>query len=165
MSPLYYTYYESPIGIMQIGGTEHMIHEITFVDHKDHLIHGEPGVGEIMHICTEQLIEYFSGKRRVFDIPIVQEGTEFQQKVWGHLYEIDYGKTISYVDLAKKMGDANTTRAVANANAKNRIALINPCHRVIGSDKNLTGYAWGLWRKKWLLQHEFRVLHGIQTLF
>jgi methylated-DNA-[protein]-cysteine S-methyltransferase len=118
-----------------------------------------------MHICTEQLIEYFSGKRRVFDIPIVQEGTEFQQKVWGHLYEIDYGKTISYVDLAKKMGDANTTRAVANANAKNRIALINPCHRVIGSDKNLTGYAWGLWRKKWLLQHEFRILHGIQTLF
>jgi methylated-DNA-[protein]-cysteine S-methyltransferase len=101
----------------------------------------------------------------VFNIPIHQEGTPFQKKVWSELTEINYGKTISYMDLAKRMGDEKVIRAAASTNGKNKIGIIVPCHRVIGTNKNLVGYAGGLWRKKWLLQHEFRITHGIQTLF
>jgi len=85
--------------------------------------------------------------------------------VWGELLNIPFGKTISYLELAKHLGDIKTVRAVASTSGKNKIAIIIPCHRVIGSDKSLVGYGGGLWRKKWLLQHEFRVTHGVQTLF
>jgi methylated-DNA-[protein]-cysteine S-methyltransferase len=98
-------------------------------------------------------------------VPIHQSGTDFQQKVWKELYEVPYAKTMSYADLAKKLGDTKVIRAAASANGKNKIAIIVPCHRIIGSDRNLTGYAWGLARKKWLLQHEFRIGLGVQTLF
>jgi len=165
MGELHYTYYESPLGLLQIGGTEHYIGELSFVDNKDQLIHGEPGITEIMHQCTEQLIEYFHGKRQQFDLPIHQVGTEFQLRVWNKLLDIPYGKTISYLDLAKKLGDPKVIRAAATTNGKNKIAIIVPCHRVIGSDRSLTGYSGGMWRKKWLLQHEFKIAHGVQTLF
>lgn len=165
MSELHYTYYESPLGLLQIGGTDHYIGELSFVDNKDQLIHGEPGITEIMHQCTEQLIEYFHGKRQQFDLPIHQSGTEFQLRVWNKLMDIPYGKTISYLDLAKKLGDPKVIRAAATTNGKNKIAIIVPCHRVIGSDRSLTGYSGGMWRKKWLLQHEFKIAHGVQTLF
>ncbi len=118
-----------------------------------------------MHQCTEELIEFFNGKRKNFDIPVHQHGTVFQQNVWAELLNIPFGKTISYLDLAKQLGDAKAIRAVASTNGRNKICIIIPCHRVIGSDKSLVGYAGGLWRKKWLLQHEFRILHGVQTLF
>lgn len=165
MQELYYSYYESPVGLLKIGGTEHYITELSFIDNKDEIVHGEPGVSDIIHYCTEQLIEYFAGRRRNFDIPVHQSGTDFQQKVWNELLSISFGKTASYLDLAKKVGDSKAVRAVAAANGKNRIAIIIPCHRIIGSDKSLTGYAWGMQRKKWLLQHEFRLANGIQTLF
>lgn len=165
MSELHYTYYESPIGLLQIGGTDQYIGELSFVDNKDQFTHGEPGITEIMHQCTEQLIEYFHGKRRHFDLPIHQHGTDFQERVWNKLMDIEYGKTISYLDLAKKLGDPKVIRAAATTNGKNKIALIVPCHRVIGSDRSLTGYSGGMWRKKWLLQHEFKIAHGVQTLF
>ena len=165
MGELHYTYYESPLGLLQIGGTDHYIGELSFVDNKDQLIHGEPGITEIMHQCTEQLIEYFHGKRQQFDLPIHQVGTEFQLRVWNKLLDIPYGKTISYLDLAKKLGDPKVIRAAATTNGKNKIAIIVPCHRVIGSDRSLTGYSGGMWRKKWLLQHEFKIAHGVQTLF
>ena len=165
MTELYYTYYESPTGLIRIGGTENLISEVTFIDQKSQIKHGEPGISDIMHHCTEQLIEYFQGKRREFNLPIYQEGTEFQQAVWGKLLQVPFGKTESYSDLSKKMGDAKAVRAVAGANAKNKIMIIVPCHRIIGTDKSLTGYAGGLMRKKWLLQHEFRIKNGIQTLF
>jgi methylated-DNA-[protein]-cysteine S-methyltransferase len=165
MGELHYTYYESPLGLLQIGGTDHYIGELSFVDNKDQLIHGEPGITEIMHQCTEQLIEYFHGKRQQFDLPIHQAGTEFQLRVWNKLMDIPYGKTISYLDLAKKLGDPKVIRAAATTNGKNKIAIIVPCHRVIGSDRSLTGYSGGMWRKKWLLQHEFKIAHGVQTLF
>jgi len=119
----------------------------------------------MIHFCTEQLIEFFAGRRKTFDIPIHQEGTLFQQKVWNELLHVPFGKTLSYIELAKKIGDAKATRAVAAANGKNKISIIVPCHRIIGSDKSLIGYSGGMWRKKWLLQHEFRVTHGIQVLF
>ena len=165
MQNLYYTYYQSPVGLLKIGGTDSYISELSFVDNKEQVTHGEPGVSEIMHQCTEELIEFFNGKRRSFDIPVYQEGTAFQQGVWGELLNIPFGKTISYLELAKRLGDIKTVRAVASTSGKNKIAIIIPCHRVIGSDKSLVGYSGGLWRKKWLLQHEFRVTHGVQTLF
>ena len=165
MSEFYYTYYQSPIGMLKIAGTENYIAELSFIDKPEQVIHGEPGVSEVMHQCTEQLIEFFSGKRKNFDLPVHQSGTFFQQKVWGELLQIPYGKTISYLELSRRIGDEKAIRAVGATNGKNRIAIIIPCHRVIGSDKSLTGYAGGLWRKKWLLQHEFRITNGVQTLF
>lgn len=165
MSELHYTYYESPIGLLKIGGTEQYIGELSFVDNSDQMVYGEPGITEVMHQCTEELIEYFHGTRRNFSVPVNQEGTEFQIRVWNELLGIAYGKTISYMDLAKKLGDPKVIRAAASTNGKNKISIIVPCHRVIGSDRSLTGYSGGMWRKKWLLQQEFKVAHGVQTLF
>lgn len=165
MQPLYYTYYQSPVGMLKIGGTDHYIAEISFIDSQDQVVHGEPGVSEVMHQCTEELIEFFHGNRRVFDIPVHQEGSDFQQKVWGELIHIGFGKTISYLDLAKRLGDPKVIRAAATTNGKNQIAIVVPCHRVIGTNRSLVGYAGGLWRKKWLLEHELKIAHGVQTLF
>jgi methylated-DNA-[protein]-cysteine S-methyltransferase len=165
MQNLYYTYYQSPVGLLKIGGTDNYIAELGFVDNKEQVTHGEPGISEVMHECTEELIEFFNGKRRSFDIPVYQDGSAFQQRVWGELLNIPFGKTISYLELAKHLGDIKVVRAAASTSGKNKIAIIIPCHRVIGSDKSLVGYGGGLWRKKWLLQHEFRVIHGVQTLF
>jgi methylated-DNA-[protein]-cysteine S-methyltransferase len=110
-------------------------------------------------------MEYFGGQRMAFTVPIHQEGTEFQQKVWKELYEVPFGKTLSYGELAKKLGDPKCVRAAASANGKNKIAVLIPCHRIIGADQSLVGYAWGKSRKRWLLQHEFRLALGVQTLF
>jgi len=165
VQPLYYTYYPSPVGLLKIGGTDHYIAELSFVNDNDPRTYGEPGVSDVIHHCTEQLIEYFNGRRKVFDIPVHQEGTAFQQRVWNELLQIPFGKTISYLDQSKRIGDVKAIRAVASTNGKNKIAIVVPCHRVIGSDKSLTGYGGGVWRKKWLLQHEFRITHGIQTFF
>lgn len=115
--------------------------------------------------CAEQLIQYFNGQRRQFELPLNQEGTPFQQQVWNELQQIPFGKTISYLELARRIGDTKATRAVANANGKNNIAVIVPCHRVIGSNRELVGYAGGLHRKKWLLDLEAKIAYGVQTLF
>jgi methylated-DNA-[protein]-cysteine S-methyltransferase len=165
MNELYYTYYESPVGLLKIGGTETYIAELTFVDEKDQMSYGEPGISDVIHQCTEQLIEFFAGRRKAFTVPVHQEGTEFQKRVWNELLEIPFGKTWSYLDMAKRLGDPKCIRAAATTNGKNKIAIIVPCHRVIGSDKSLVGYSGGMWRKKFLLQHEFRIKHGVQTLF
>lgn len=107
-----------------------------------------------MQEAVTQLNDYFLGKRKDFTFKLNPKGTEFQQKVWQELLQIPYGKTMSYMDLSKKLGDVKAIRAVASANGKNPIWIVVPCHRVIGSDGSLTGYAGGLWRKKWLLEHE-----------
>jgi methylated-DNA-[protein]-cysteine S-methyltransferase len=104
--------------------------------------------------CIKQLKEYFAGTRLQFDLPIFQIGTDFQQKVWNEVYKIPYGDTTAYALLAHKIGDIKSIRAVGTTNGKNKIAIIVPCHRVIGSDGSLTGYAWGLDKKEWLLKHE-----------
>ena len=101
-----------------------------------------------------QLKDYFSGIRTDFNFKLNPKGTDFQQKVWQELGNIPFGKTISYLDLAKKLGDPKVIRAAASANGKNPLWIVVPCHRVIGTDGSLTGYAGGLWRKKWLLEHE-----------
>jgi methylated-DNA-[protein]-cysteine S-methyltransferase len=160
-----YTYYDSPVGVLKIGGTEHYISEISFAAKETEPAHNTSVPSAILHKCTEQLIEYFLGTRQIFDIPYHQSGTAFQEKVWGKLSEIPFGATMSYGQLAKKMGDPKVVRAAAAANGKNKLMILVPCHRVIGADRSLVGYAGGMPKKKWLLQHEFRIKHGVQTLF
>ena len=159
--------YHSPIGVIKIGASDHCIEELIFVDDVIEIasIHDSEMTPQVIHQCIDELIEYFAGTRRSFTVPINQSGTEFQQKVWKELYEVPFSKTLSYGELAKKMGDPKVVRAAASANAKNKIAIIVPCHRIVGADRSLVGYAWGKARKKWLLQHEFRLELGVQTLF
>jgi methylated-DNA-[protein]-cysteine S-methyltransferase len=159
------TYYHSPVGLLKITGTTDYISEVSFHDSTQKSVGNKKHFPSMLIQCIEQLIQYFHGERRVFDLVINQEGTAFQKQVWNELSGIPYGKTISYLELAIKTGDSKATRAVANANGKNNVAIVIPCHRVIGSDKNLVGYGGGLWRKKWLLEHEMKIAHGVQTLF
>jgi len=158
--------YTSPIGRIKIVADTDCIQAITFIDDSASTSNNE-GIESpaVIHQCIDELIDYFNGSRTQFTVPIHQSGTDFQQKVWKELYEVPYAKTMSYAELAKKLGDTKVIRAAASANGKNKIAIIVPCHRIIGSDSSLTGYAWGLARKKWLLQHEFRIGLGVQTLF
>ena len=165
MSETYTTYYHSPVGLLKISGTNDYINEVTFHDTSQKAEGNKKHLPPMLINCVEQLIQYFNGERRIFDLPLNQTGTAFQQDVWSLLTQIPFGKTISYLDLARQTGDTKATRAVANANGKNNIAIIVPCHRVIGSTGELTGYAGGLWRKKWLLELEAKVAHGVQTLF
>ena len=108
----------------------------------------------ILQEVVTQLNDYFEGKRTEFDVLLNPQGTDFQKKVWNGLLQIPHGKTMSYLELSKQLGDVKAIRAVASANGKNPLWIIIPCHRVIGTDGSLTGYAGGLWRKKWLLELE-----------
>ena len=144
-------YISTPLGSAKLEGDENGISSVTVIESD------EPEskiIPEVLVDAVYQLNEYFEGERQNFDLLINPEGTEFQKKVWNSLLEIPYGKTISYLELSKKLGDVKAIRAVASANGKNPLWIIIPCHRVIGSDGSLTGYAGGLHRKKWLLNHE-----------
>lgn len=149
-------YYESPLGVIEIQGTEEAVLSIMFVDDPASIdrLSGTEGAPETLQLCAIQLDEYFKGQRQIFTVPYRLQGTEFQQKVWTALGEIGYAKTCSYQDIAGQIGNMKANRAVGHANGKNRLSIIIPCHRVIGSNRKLTGYAGGLWRKEWLLQHE-----------
>ena len=111
-------------------------------------------IPECLRECVQQLKEYFKGERTNFNLLLNPQGTKFQKLVWQELCDIEYGKTISYLVQSKQIGDIKAVRAVAAANGKNPISIVIPCHRVIGSDGSLTGYAGGVWRKKWLLDYE-----------
>jgi methylated-DNA-[protein]-cysteine S-methyltransferase len=141
---------KTPLGIAKIVGDEKGVSVISVSD--------EGASSSIIPIILQeavfQLNDYFEGKRIDFTFKLNPSGTEFQQKVWKGLLEIPFGKTISYLELSKKLGDVKAIRAVASANGKNPLWIVVPCHRVIGTDGSLTGYAGGLWRKKWLLEHE-----------
>jgi methylated-DNA-[protein]-cysteine S-methyltransferase len=165
MTEIYTSYYHSPVGLLRITGTGHFISEVSFHDTSQKTEGNKKHLPPMLINCIEQLIQYFNGQRRQFELPLHQTGTVFQQEVWNYLVVIPFGKTISYLELARRTGDTKATRAVANANGKNNIAIIVPCHRVIGSNKELVGYGGGLWRKKWLLEHEMKVAYGVQTLF
>jgi methylated-DNA-[protein]-cysteine S-methyltransferase len=108
----------------------------------------------IVKNCFDQLKEYFEGKRKIFSIDLDFEGTDFQKKVWNELLKIPFGQTISYLELSRRIGDVKAIRAVGNANGKNPVSIIVPCHRVIGTSGKLIGYGGGLWRKRWLLEFE-----------
>jgi len=141
---------KTPLGIAQISGDENGISIISILTDGEITLKIPKNLKE----ATQQLQEYFDGKRTQFTFKLHPNGTDFQQKVWQALLEIPYGKTCSYMDLSKKLGDVKAIRAVASANGKNPLWIVVPCHRVIGTDGSLTGYAGGLWRKKWLLEHE-----------
>ena len=152
MAEILKVHQQTPLGWLEITGTEIGISAITFLDEAPQLVTKE--IPEALQTCYKQLTEYFRGERQNFDLALAPNGTEFQQKVWQHLTEIPFGKTASYLDMAHKLGEPTYTRAVGSANGKNPLAIIVPCHRVIGANGSLTGYAGGLWRKKWLLEFE-----------
>src|SRR5947207_15394521 len=143
----YRTYYESEIGIIEIVGTIKDLTAVNFVDKESKIISDS-------HPClkeyVQQIDEYFKGIRKTFTINLEPEGSEFEKKVWNELIKIPYGETTSYLNIAEKIGSKKAVRAVGKANGSNKIAIIIPCHRVIGSNGNLTGYGGGIWRKKWL---------------
>ena len=143
-------FFKTPLGIAQITGDENGISIISITDEGK--ISAE--IPAVLKEAVSQFHDYFDGKRTNFSFKLNPKGTEFQQKVWQALLEIPFGKTCSYMDLSKKLGDIKAIRAVASANGKNPLWIAVPCHRVIGTDGSLTGYAGGLWRKKWLLEHE-----------
>tara|TARA_R110000868_G_scaffold97875_3_gene269256 strand:+ start:16882 stop:17355 length:474 start_codon:yes stop_codon:yes gene_type:complete len=142
---------KSPLGFTKISGGADGISSVI-------VLNSEEKITDIIPVeledCVIQLNEYFEGPRKQFDLKLNPEGTPFQKKVWEALQTIPYGKTVSYLDLSKQLGDVKAIRAVANANGKNPLWIIIPCHRVIGSDGSLTGYAGGLHRKQWLIEHE-----------
>ena len=141
----------SPLGFTKISGDYDGVRQISVLDSEEPLTDIIP---ECLEDCARQLDDYFSGKRMAFDLDLNPEGTAFQKEIWKLLQDIPYGKTMSYLDLSKRYGDVKAIRAVASANGKNPLWIVVPCHRVIGSNGDLTGYAGGLQRKKWLLDHE-----------
>lgn len=152
-------YFETPIGIAKIVGNENGVSEITVIEQATIT----QNIPQVLQEAVFQITEYFYNKRTQFTFAINPIGTDFQQKVWRELCTIPFGKTVSYLELSKKLGDVKAIRAVASANGKNPLWIVVPCHRVIGSNGSLTGYAGGLWRKKWLLDHENQQKQ--QTLF
>jgi methylated-DNA-[protein]-cysteine S-methyltransferase len=142
---------ETPLGIAQITGDTNGIASVsvlnTYPPVSDH-------IPEVLQDCAYQLREYFKGERESFSLKLSPQGTDFQKRVWEKLLTIPFGKTISYLKLSEKLGDVKAIRAVAGANGRNPLWIVVPCHRVIGTDGSLTGYAGGLSRKQWLLEHE-----------
>lgn len=159
---LFTTFYQSPLGFLKIQCSDEQIKAILFCDEENTGIANENH--PLLQQCLFQLDEYFSGRRKDFTLPISQEGTFFQQKVWQLLLQIPFGRTLNYHQLAMQYGDVKAIRAVASANGKNKLSIIIPCHRVIGTNQSLTGYAGGLWRKKWLLEHEAKHHVGTEQL-
>jgi AraC family transcriptional regulator of adaptative response/methylated-DNA-[protein]-cysteine methyltransferase len=162
---IHFTHIETPIGAMVACAVEQGVCLLEFAERPTlekqftvlkKLFSAEIIEGESSHfkILRQQLKEYFEGKRKVFSVPLVTPGTEFQQAVWKELQNIPFGTTRSYKQQAIALNNPEAIRAVASANGMNRIAIIIPCHRIIGNDGSLTGYAGGLWRKQWLLDFE-----------
>ena len=158
------TYYKTPIGIAEIIGDENGIQSVSVLNDdtiSDEILNQD--IPTCLQDCVTQLEDYFVGKRTNFNLKLNPKGTDFQKKVWQELLNISFNKTRTYLEQSKALGDVKAIRAVASANGKNPIWIIIPCHRVIGSDGSLTGYAGGICRKKWLLAHENPVKQ--QSLF
>ena len=162
----YKAYYPSDIGLLEITGTKASIKAVNFVEaeaSEDSL--KQTDLPPLIATCLSQFAEYFRGERQEFSLELDPEGTDFQNAVWHQLTTIPYGQTVSYLDIAKRVGNEKAVRAVGAANGQNKISIIVPCHRVIGSNGQLTGYGGGLWRKAWLLNHEKRFSSPQMTLF
>lgn len=151
----------TPLGMAAIAGSEAGVTKVSVLDADS--VSPSSVIPDCLKMPVTQLQEYFAGTRKVFDVNLSLQGTDFQKSVWRELLNISYGKTISYLELSRRLGDVKAIRAVAAANGQNPFWIVVPCHRVIGSDGSLTGYAGGLWRKKWLLAHESP--YKQQTLF
>lgn len=158
--------YNSPVGTLNIRAENGFLSKIIFSNETNlPQSENEENNKEVLEICRLQLDEYFAGERRTFDVPIHQDGTPFQQKIWTELMNIPYGKTISYLELSRRINNIKAIRAVGTANGRNNLPIIVPCHRVIGSDGSLTGYSGGVWIKKLLLDHENKFANGVELLF
>ncbi len=151
MSDFEHCFLKTPIGTARIVGNEAGINEISVLNEE---VESTLDVPHVLIDCVHQLTEYFKGERKDFSIKLNPDGTDFQKRVWDELLSIPYGKRTTYMKQTLKLGNEKAIRAVASANGKNPIWIVVPCHRVVGSDGSLTGYAGGLWRKKWLLEHE-----------
>lgn len=158
----YFTYLESPLGRICIEGDEEFVTGLYFPHHKwwRGLDDSWRESDEPFHRVREQLAEYFAGERQTFDVPVKLAGTPFQQRVWEQLAQIPFGSTISYGELARRVGNLSASRAVGSANGRNPVSIIVPCHRVIGASGKLTGYGGGIDRKQWLLDWERDVAIG-----
>jgi methylated-DNA-[protein]-cysteine S-methyltransferase len=157
MEILYRDSFETPIGFVHVTGNDSGIHSIGFHAQAE----AEPNVSPLTDLAIQQLRGYFLGERQEFSLPLVPEGTDFEMEVWNALSKLPYGETCSYLDIAHRMNNPNAIRAVGRANGANPIAIVIPCHRVVGADGSLTGYSGGLWRKRWLLDHEARIAGAI----
>ena len=157
MNKLYSIDYKSPIGILEIIGTDQAISSILFVERElmENTVQEETPL--VLKDCLAQIDDYFKGELHEFTFPYVMNGTIFQQSVWNALKGITYAQTGSYKDIAVTIGNEKAIRAVGSANGRNKLTIVIPCHRIIGTNGKLTGYAGGLWRKEWLLQHEHKV--------
>ena len=158
----FYTHINSPVGFLKLTSNEVALTSVNFSD-----ISGEnsPHLPDILIFAGQQLKEYFEGTRISFTLNLAPEGTEFQQKVWEYVKKVSFGETATYLDIARLTGSLNNTRAVGLANGKNPIPIIIPCHRIIGTNGKLTGYAGGIERKRWLLQHEINHTESPNRLF
>lgn len=150
LSNIFYSYFDSPVGVVEVCASQSAIQSIFFVEDKKSGVTGN----SITQRAVEQLADYFSGQRTNFDLPLDAKGTAFQKSVWQALCDIPHGQTCSYGDIANKLGNPKAVRAVGAANGKNPISIVVPCHRVIGANGTLTGYAGGLTRKSFLLELE-----------
>jgi methylated-DNA-[protein]-cysteine S-methyltransferase len=157
MENMCFGYCESPIGLIEISGTGDAIYSVGFVEERREGFCSNALIDE----TVGQIREYFEGNRREFDVVLDPQGTPFQKAVWRRLLEVPYGHTASYGDIAKAVGNPKGVRAVGGANGRNPIAIIVPCHRIIGSDGSMTGYGSGIWRKEWLLEHEGWAFVGV----
>ena len=162
MKERFTTYLYSPLGFLEISGTETHVTSVLCVEEEKP---SSVPVPDSLLQCKRELEEYFAGKRKKFEAKLKPEGTDFQKSVWGQLKKLKYGDTTSYMEIAKELENPGSVRAVGAANGKNPIAIIIPCHRVIGGNGSLTGYAGGMWRKQWLLEHEGNVSGKKRTLF
>ncbi|MCE3258682.1 MAG: cysteine methyltransferase [Bacteroidetes bacterium] len=159
-----YSYYSSPLGDIEIRYDEHSIYALLFRNAEYSKKETGPD-SDLLKEAHRQLKDYFEGSLKQFNLPLSFEGTDFQKRVWTELCKIEFGKTLSYLHLARQLGDEKSIRAAASANGKNPFAIVVPCHRVIGTDGSLTGYAGELWRKQWLLDHEAKVNGSYRKLF
>ena len=148
---MYKSYYKSPLGPIEIVGARDSILSLDFVEEA---LAEDVDLPFCLKTCLKQIDEYFSGKRKEFLLKLDPQGTNFQKLVWHQLNKIPFGELVSYGEIASVIGKPKAGRAVGSANGRNPIAIIIPCHRVIGSDGRLTGYGGGLWRKEWLIRHE-----------
>ncbi len=151
MNDIVRSFYKSPVGVLEIIASINVITSVLFTEAEPIAVTpDEPIILE----CKNQLDLYFKGQLKKFTLPLNPSGSEFQKKVWDQLLLIPFGSVVSYEYIARKLGDTGLVRAVGMANNKNRIPIIIPCHRVVGKNGDMIGYGGGIWRKKWLLQHE-----------
>ena len=152
---LYYDYLETPLGELELTSSSSHLLSALFVKTEKNVLDKQPVLSsQVNEEAKKQLNAYFKKEIRQFNLPLNPAGTDFQKSVWTELQKIPFGTTISYLTLAKRLGDVNSIRAAASANGKNPITIIIPCHRVIGADGKLVGYSGDMWRKQWLLNHE-----------